>query len=256
MRWPGFRKVRGQVRKRLARRLKELGLSSPAAYRSLLLENPSEWTELDSMLRITISRFYRDREVFSFLGEAVLPELATRALARGQRLVRAWSAGCGRGEEPYTLNIVWKLKARPNAPPGADLEIIATDAGIGLLASAREAAYPKSSLKELPEEWADKAFEKRGNIYVLRPRFRRNVKFLAQDIRSETPEGRFHLVLLRNLVFTYYDDAAQEKASRAIAKILYPGGALVIGKHERLPEGAQGFEPWRESLRVYRKKGA
>ena len=61
LRWAGFRKVRGQVRKRIVRRLRELELTHIAEYRPYLAEHPAEWTVLDACLRISISRFYRDR---------------------------------------------------------------------------------------------------------------------------------------------------------------------------------------------------
>lgn len=60
LRWPGFRRVRRQVCKRIARRIKELGLADVAAYRERLECAPEEWPEFDSLCRITISRFYRD----------------------------------------------------------------------------------------------------------------------------------------------------------------------------------------------------
>jgi chemotaxis protein methyltransferase CheR len=61
VRWAGFRKVRRQVCRRVWRRARELGLADLVAYRAYLEEHPEEWALLDSMARITISRFYRDR---------------------------------------------------------------------------------------------------------------------------------------------------------------------------------------------------
>jgi len=37
----------------------------------------------------------------------VLPGLVQRVADKGEREVRAWSAGCASGEEPYSLRIVW-----------------------------------------------------------------------------------------------------------------------------------------------------
>ena len=99
LRWAGFRKVRKQVCKRIARRLGQLELPDLAAYVSLLSRRPEEWEHLDGLCRVTISRFYRDRAVFDCLGNEVLPELAAQARARGQRALRAWSAGCASGQK-------------------------------------------------------------------------------------------------------------------------------------------------------------
>ena len=81
MRWTGFRKVRAQVCKRLQRRLGQLGLGGLGDYRHHLAGHGEEWPILDGLLRITISRFYRDKGVFAFLADRVLPSLAEEAVA-------------------------------------------------------------------------------------------------------------------------------------------------------------------------------
>ena len=60
LRWKGFRKVRSQVCKRIYRRMRSLQISSLDAYRLYLQRHPGEWRVLDTLCRITISRFYRD----------------------------------------------------------------------------------------------------------------------------------------------------------------------------------------------------
>jgi chemotaxis protein methyltransferase CheR len=82
MRWQGFRKVRGRVCKRIDRRVRELGLADAAGYRAFLQENAHEWNVLDSLCRVTISRFYRDRELFRFLEREVLMKLSRATDAR------------------------------------------------------------------------------------------------------------------------------------------------------------------------------
>src|SRR5574341_1404341 len=109
LRWPGFRRVRRQVCKRLDRRLRELGLSGLPEYRSYLEAYPSEWAGLDRLCWISISRFYRDKAVFQCLEREVLPQLAERASAGGEGEFRCWSVGCAAGEEAYTMAILWKL---------------------------------------------------------------------------------------------------------------------------------------------------
>ena len=110
MRWVGFRRVRRQVCKRIARRLIELGLQDLEAYRTLLGADAGEWSRLDSLCRITISRFYRDRAVWNYLGDVLLPDLTRFARRRGDEELRCWSVGCASGEEPYTLAMVWRWK--------------------------------------------------------------------------------------------------------------------------------------------------
>jgi CheR methyltransferase, SAM binding domain len=158
-RWAGYRKVHRQVCRRVRRRAAELGCVSLAGYRARLERDPDEWSELDALTNVTISRFYRDRGVFAFLQSDVLPALADTARDAGRPLVRAWSAGCASGEEPFTLAIVWELAIAAEAR----LQILATDTDPALLRRAAEGRYPPSALRELPGPWRDAAFARDGD---------------------------------------------------------------------------------------------
>jgi chemotaxis protein methyltransferase CheR len=153
MRWPGFRKVRGQVCKRIDRRLRELGLADIAAYCSFLEKNTDEWAVLDSLCRVTISRFYRDREVFRFLEQVVLVKLSGDAIARGDKVLRFWSIGCASGEEPYTLAVLWDLGTGRHFP-SLKIRILATDAE---QTWERAQVAMSGSLTGLPLEWTARA---------------------------------------------------------------------------------------------------
>jgi chemotaxis protein methyltransferase CheR len=159
-------------------------------------------------MNVTISRFNRDRGVFTYLRDHVL-----------QPGMRVWSAGCASGEEPYTLALLCD-----------GLDILATDVEPELLRRAEAARYPPSALRELPdrEAFADG---------VLAERYRRHVTFALHDIRDDPPPGPFDLVLCRNVAFTYFDEATQRDVLRRIASVT---NLLVIGAHERLPDGETG----------------
>jgi chemotaxis protein methyltransferase CheR len=230
LRYEGFRRVRGQVCKRLVRRLVQLGLDGPGAYRAFVETHPAEGAVLDELCRVHVSRFYRDRAVWDALGSQVLPALATRA--RGE--LRVWSAGCAAGEEPYTLVLLWRQVMAPRFP-ALRLRIVATDADADSLARARIGCYPSSSLKELPRAWRDATFVARGPRLCLRDDVRSAVELQQEDIRDRTPEGPFHLVLCRNGPFTYFGEPTQRAVAARVAALLTPGGALVVGCHERVP---------------------
>lgn len=51
--------------------------------------------------------------------------------------------------------------------------------------------------------------------------------------------------------FTYHADDVQRRVLARIASVLRPGGALVIGGHERLPGDLPGLEPWPEAACCY-----
>ncbi len=250
MRWAGFRKVRRQLCKRLQRRLRALDLATLSDYRAYLTRVPGEWTQLDRFCRITISRFYRDREVYDHLCGPVLQTLAAAVRARDADTLKVWSAGCGRGEEPYTLAIAAHL-AQPSLTD-LHLQIVATDVDAALLAAGRKACYRGSSLKDLPRAWTELAFEHNQNGYCLRTPYRQGVHWIEQDIRTAMPEARFDLILCRNLVFTYFDTTLQGELLPKLIDRLEPAGVLVIGKHEVLPEDAYALAEWFPRLGIYR----
>lgn len=238
-RWAGFRKVRRQVCRRIRRRIATLELEGFDDYRRYLETHDRERRSLDGLCRITISRFYRDRGVFERLTQEALPLLAERALRRRAPL-RAWSAGCASGEEPYTLAIAWRLGVAARFPE-VDLEIVATDADPHMLERARRGVYPAGTLREHPTAWRAQAFQSSGETFRLKEDFKRGIEWLSQDLRAEMPAGPFDLVLCRNLAFTYFDPPLQERVLEAVGARLRAGGLLVIGGHESLPVTG-GFE--------------
>jgi chemotaxis protein methyltransferase CheR len=233
MRWAGFRRVRRQVCRRIRARMRELDLSGAQAYREFLEKHREEWRVLDSLLRIPISRFYRDRGVFERIQCEVLPDLVQRFGGA----IRCWCAGSASGEEPYTVSIVGR-----ESVPEASLSILATEVEEHLLERARRAVYARSSLKELPPSWIERAFLREGDEYRLRDSYRAAVEFRREDIREAMPEGPFHVVFCRYLAFTYFEESLQQEVLEGIRERITPGGVLVIGAHEKLPAGARGFE--------------
>lgn len=249
--WPGYRKVRGQVCRRIERRIRELGLAGAHEYRAHLESHAGEWDALAALCTISISRFYRDRSVFDCLGARVLPELAATARARGSARLECWSAGCASGEEAYTLAIQWHAALGAQFP-ALGFHVLGSDINPALLGRAQAACYKRSSLEELPAGWRERAFERHADLFCLREAFRAGVEFERRDLLAEPPQQIFDLVLCRNLAFTYFGPDLARGALDLIVSRLRPGGALVIGIHERLSQGAGGFSAWPECRAVFR----
>jgi chemotaxis protein methyltransferase CheR len=249
----GYENVRGQVEKRIKRRIVSLGLSGFSEYRARLEEDPDEWSVLDGLCGVTISRFYRDRRVWDTLREEAIPTLVVDVIAAGERRLRAWSVGCASGEEPYTLSILWTL-ALAERYPELSLDVVATDVDEDVLERARVAVYESGSLRELPQRSLEDAFDPHEGAYRLREPFRTPVEFRKADLRGALPDGPFHLLLCRNVVFTYFDEELQRETLVRLLTRLVPGGAFVVAPHEKLPPGAP-LEPWFPELGIYRGLG-
>ncbi|MEJ2141184.1 MAG: CheR family methyltransferase [Gammaproteobacteria bacterium] len=252
MQWPGFRRVYGQVCKRLTKRVKELQLDNIEQYQDYLTTHKEEWITLNRLCQVTVSRFYRDKMLFAFLASEVLPALAIHAIQQNKDTIKVWCIGSASGEEPYTVNLAWHFQCQQQFPE-LNLAIVTTDANVKLLDRMEQACYAYATVKNLPTAWRDEAFIIKGELYCLKPAYRGDIVRLQQDVREAVPGDCFDLILCRNLVCTYYDDALQMETMLRIQQQLRPGGALVLGIHEQLPAGITGFEAWSEKVRVFRK---
>ena len=252
LRWPGFRKVRRQVCKRLKERMRDLGLDNYSAYRMRLEADPSEWQIFDECCHITISRFFRDRGIFEVVRRQVLPDIAARAKREG-RDPQVWSAGCASGEEPYTLKILWDVEVA-SAYPGVSLSIIASDVDKVMLTRAREGCFERTSLHELPSPLIEQAFDRLGLRYCVKPKHREGIEFLAQDLRTEMPPRIFDLILCRFVTFTYFAVPLQRKLLASMLERLRPQGYLVIGSHEQLPGNVPELAVLDSAPQIFQKR--
>ena len=135
--------------------MQQLDIATVDGYRTYVAAHPQEWTLLDTLCRVTVSRFYRDKMIFAFLAREVLPVLAAHVQARTQKCLRVWSAGSASGEEPYTIILLWAWQLQRQFP-SIGLEVVATDIDRELIRRADTACYPYSAIKNLPPTWREK----------------------------------------------------------------------------------------------------
>jgi chemotaxis protein methyltransferase CheR len=252
LRWPGFRKVRRQVCKRLKERMRDLGLDNYSAYRTRLESDPSEWRVFDECCHITISRFFRDRGIFEVVRRQVLPAIGMRAKREG-RDAQVWSAGCASGEEPYTLKVLWDCEVA-TAYPGVSLSIVASDVDQVMLARAREGCFEPTSLHELPPALIEQGFDRLDARYCVKPEHREGIEFLDQDLRMKTPARLFDLILCRYVAFTYFAVPLQRKVLASMLERLRPQGYFVIGTHERLPGDIPELASLAGAAQIFQKR--
>lgn len=231
--WKGYRKVRKGVIKRLRQHMAELDCASLTEYIEVIEQSGEAYQRCQDCLRVTISRFFRDREVWYALRDRLLPKL----LDKWPQGLNVWSGGCSCGEEPHSLAIIWSMLNNP-----AGIHILATDADPCCLARARQGIYPRSSLKELPVEVMANHFDKTGGrLYEVKQFLQENIQWQRRDLLGPPPEGPFQIIFLRNNLLTYYNRPLVDRVLESIAAQLLPGGFLIIGAHESLPEVGTTF---------------
>jgi chemotaxis methyl-accepting protein methylase len=241
--WKGYRKVRKGVIKRLRHHMKELDCTSLAEYLEIVEQSKKEYQRCQDCLRVTISRFFRDRELWYSLRDRLLPRL----LNTWPQGLNVWSGGCSCGEEPYSLAIIWSMLDNP-----AGIRILATDADPQCLARARQGLYPRSSLKELPVDVIEDYFDRGGGRYNVKQSLQEDIRWQRRDLLAPPPEGPFQIVFLRNNLLTYYNRPLVDRVLESIAAQLLPGGILIIGTHEHLPKLRTTFRQDRCSC-IYQK---
>jgi chemotaxis protein methyltransferase CheR len=229
LQWRPFQR-RG-IKRKVERRIAEIGLSNFEEYLPRIKEDPEEQKHLSLIFTVTISRFFRDQEVFATLCHSILPNLLKE---KNREELKIWSIGCSSGEEPYTLSLLWKENFG-RIRPEVRLSILATDIDENMLERAREGRYKKSSLREVPEEILRKCFNREGDEYVLDQSFRQTVELKRHDILQEEPFNEMDIIFCRNLAMTYFSKEAQMAVLKKLGTSLKKKGYLVIGKDESLP---------------------
>jgi len=229
LQWRPFQR-RG-VKRKVERRIVEVGISRFDEYFLKVQKDPEEKSHLSKILTVTISRFFRDKEVFDTLETSVLPAILKN---REKGDLNVWSIGCASGEEPYSLALLWKNSFERNWPQ-IHFSVLATDIDEKMLRRAEEGRYKKSSLKETPQEILENCFKKEDGIFILNPSVRKSVEFKRHNILREEPFPGMDIIFCRNLAFTYFSKESQMKVLKKISSSLKEKGYLVIGKDESLP---------------------
>ena len=247
----GYRKVRRGVQKRIVRHMRQLGCPSMRDYLGRLDSDRKAEAEARRLMDVSISRFFRDGVLWRALEGEILPAL----IAAHPAGLQVWSAGCALGQEVYSFAILWAARAERTAAP--DLRLWGTDVNPAYLARAIEGVYPARALAAVPAEARERFFRPAGKgSFRVADTLRRGIRWQVHDLAADPPPARdFHLVFLRNSLLTYYREEIVREALPAVADRLAPGGMLVIGRKERLPDSLKGVHPHPAVPFLYRKQG-
>ena len=212
--------------RRILNRMISVGVRSHAAYLRLLEASRDEAYALLDRVAIKVSHFYRNAATFDLLRHTVLPGLAAAA---GGRPLRIWSAGCGHGQEAWTLAMLLH-------DGGINGSIESTDIDPGALCAASVGCYPVKDVAQLPGDLAVRYIRPdSGTDQVsVAPVLRTRVRFTRHDLLSGAAppgDGPFDLICCRN-VLIYFQRAAQERTLELFRRHVAPDGALCLGEAE------------------------
>lgn len=231
-----------QMKRRLTTLRLKRGYSNFADYFEAIRRDANLLQEFLDRITINVSEFWRNPNRWRTLEQRFIPEML-----RTNRKPKVWSAACSTGEEPYTLAMILAEQM-----PLAQVSVLATDIDEGVLAKARQGVYPDRSVKDVPPQYLSKYFSRDQMLYAVRDELKRTVKFQRQDLLTDTFGQDFDLIVCRN-VMIYFTDEAKHMLYQKFADALAPGGILFVGSTEQI------FNPGQYGLETadtffYRKK--
>jgi chemotaxis protein methyltransferase CheR len=245
----------GYARSGILRRLEALGARDAAAIAGVharALADPRFMADLAGSLLVTVTSLFRDPEFYRALRGVAVPRL------REGGPVRAWHAGCATGEEVWSDAIVLREEGL-----GGGARIYGTDVSRWALARASAGVLPIDRMQEYTTAYrAAGGREDFCRYYVAGPWgvgvrgfLREGVRFGRHDLVADPPFGPFDVVFCRN-VLIYFDGAFQERAHRALAASLRPGGILALGRGEALSPGVRSaYEELDPRNRIFVRRG-
>jgi len=220
-----FNYKNAQMERRIVSLMNRNGINKLDEYYSMIASSKEKLEEFTNMLTINVTEFFRNNDKFNELEEKFIPELLKK-----HGSIKIWSAGCSCGAEIYSIAmIIDKLGVLDKCT------LIASDFDQNILNRAKQGHYTKFELGTIKPEYK-KYFiplDEKGEKFKVDSKLTSKVKFERCDLLNNKFETGFHLILCRNVVI-YFTEEAKEKLYTDFYNSLTPGGILFIGSTERI----------------------
>ncbi len=239
------------LRRRLERARQQFGCKSLSQLQSMVLHEPEVWLKLLGTLTIQVSEMFRDPPYFRMLREAVIPHLRTFPS------LKVWVAGCGNGEELYSLAILFREEGLESKTT-----FYATDISPAALRKAEAGIYELGRIAQFTENHRSSGGRSSLSDYytaaygaaVFNRGLRARTVFSEHSLASDAVFAEMHLISCRN-VLIYFDKTLQDRAIGLFKDSLVHGGFIGLGNRETLNFSAHGasFATFARPERIYRR---
>jgi chemotaxis protein methyltransferase CheR len=211
-----------QVKRRLSGLIHAAGARSVVDFAQKLAQDQQAAERFKAAFTIHVTEFFRDPDAYRNVASLVVPELA-----RLGRPVETWSAGCSLGAEPLSLAMVMDRQGVPVR------RIVATDVCSTTVGRARAGGpFDAREVKNLTECDLSYHLEVRGDGHFwVRSPLRDRIEFRVHDLIADRYPGPFDLVVCRNVLIYFVDEAKHSVLAR-LAGAVRPGGFLFLGGTE------------------------
>ena len=226
------------VRARLAKRLRLGSFKTFPEYMNHVLKDKTgkEFSLLIDSLSTNLTSFFREIQHFEFLQSRFLPALLDQKRQKSNFRLRAWSAGCSSGEEPYSIAIA--LLEATQGKGRWNIKVLATDISASILELAKTGVYDIERVEPVPSLQKQKYLvphRRNGyKVFEVSKRLRDTVIFSYLNLMNDWPiKGPLDFIFCRN-VMIYFDKATQSCLVNRFWDLLDSGGILFTGHSESL----------------------
>jgi chemotaxis protein methyltransferase CheR len=243
--------ARPTLRRRLAQALPAFACSSLSQLQHRLLRDAALVSPVLDFLTVQVSDFFRDPTFYMALRSRVVPVLRTYPS------IRVWVAGCGSGEEVYSLAILLEEEGLLSRTT-----LYATDVNRAALREAELGVYGVERAQAFSRNYqraggkrslADYYFAGYDRVAFER-RLRENAVFSDHSLATDNVFAEVHLVTCRN-VLIYFDAELRDRALGLFRESLVRRGFLGLGSKENIRSSthAAAFAEIDRRNRLYEK---
>ncbi len=224
---------RQQMERRIRSYVDRMPVSGLAEFLRLIEKSQEELDTFLDRITINVSELYRNPEQYETLRTKVVPEL------RAANPIRVWSAGCSYGAEAFTVACMLSEELGGTA----HFEIVGSDIDRRVVHRAERGFFSDADMRSVPAKVRERWFERQDSGFQAREQLKHHLRFRREDLLHDRFQNGWDLVLCRNVVI-YFTDKARDQVHQGLAKVLRPGGYLMVGSTERVADPhAIGLEP-------------
>ena len=246
----------GYARASLKRRLLDLmsyfDLTRLSQLIPIMLYDEAVAQTVINSVSVPTSEFFRDPFVWEHLRNHIIPQLASFPR------INIWQAGCGYGQEAYSLAILLHEAGLANRS-----QIFCTDINPEFLNEAKKGAWHQRHLQDWQNNYAKSGgqgvftdyFTQENNMLTIRREYQQHIELIQHNLVFDDVFKEVQLVMCRN-VLLYFGNDLQNRVVNLFTRSLERGGYLVLGRGENildLKTAHPRLELLEGSLQIYRK---
>ncbi len=245
--------ARASLKRRLSALMLDFSVERLSQLIPIVLYDVSAAQKVICGISVPTSDFFRDPKIWAYLRSTILPQLASFPR------INIWQAGCGHGEEAYSLAIMLHETGLLKRS-----RIFSSDINPLFLEQARAGRWPLRNQNYWSDnyklaggsaDFSDYVVVK-NNELAIADELKLQLEFIQHNLVVDDVFKEMQLVVCRN-VLIYFGNTLQEHVVLLLARSLERGGYLLLGNGENIVQLSQihpQLEQLDSSLQLYRKR--